>query len=55
MFGSFTVDPRRRLRQHNGEIKGGASATRLGRPWEMLVYVYGFADQVSIVISELDS
>ena len=35
-----TTDPYRRLRQHNGEIKGGAKSTRSNRPWK-LVKVYG--------------
>lgn len=30
-----TVDVHRRLRQHNGEIKGGAKRTRCGRPWSV--------------------
>jgi predicted GIY-YIG superfamily endonuclease len=30
-----SVDPERRLRQHNGEIKGGARATRGFRPWRI--------------------
>ncbi len=30
-----TVDPARRLRQHNGLIKGGARATRGFRPWRL--------------------
>ena len=29
----FTVHPPRRLRQHNGEIKGGAHHTHKKRPW----------------------
>ena len=31
----------RRLRQHNGEIKGGAKATR-GRAWTLVCTVHGF-------------
>ncbi|KAF8068169.1 Ethe1 [Scenedesmus sp. PABB004] len=42
----FTVDPQRRLRQHNGEIVNGAWRTRRGRPWEMVLVVYGFPTQV---------
>jgi predicted GIY-YIG superfamily endonuclease len=38
-----TVDPARRLRQHNGEITGGARATS-GRKWNRICYVRGFPD-----------
>jgi predicted GIY-YIG superfamily endonuclease len=43
----FTNAPSRRLRQHNGDIKGGARKTRLGRPWDMLLFVHGFTSKVS--------
>lgn len=39
-------DIRKRLRQHNGEIKGGAKYTRLGRPWGIHM-VYGPYETVS--------
>lgn len=38
----YTNDIRRRLRQHNGEITGGAKHTRRGRPWNLLYYIHGF-------------
>lgn len=38
-----TVDPDRRLRQHNGEIKGGARATaRKGPSWKRVCFVGPF-------------
>jgi structure-specific endonuclease subunit SLX1 len=41
-----TVDVNRRLRQHNGEIKGGAKATKRivlkGGTWSRVCYVSGF-------------
>ena len=40
-FG-YTDNIAQRLRQHNGEIKGGAKATRYGRPWKLVVYIRGF-------------
>jgi structure-specific endonuclease subunit SLX1 len=36
-----TVDIHRRLRQHNGEISGGAKATS-GKAWKRVCYVTGF-------------
>ena len=40
-----TVDPDRRLRQHNGLIKGGARATaRKPGTWRRMCFVRGFPD-----------
>ena len=43
----FTVNPSRRVRQHNGEILGGARHTRKHRPWEMVAFVHGFSSKVA--------
>lgn len=40
-----TNDFCRRLKQHNGELKGGAKASRGGRPWVCACIVHGFANQ----------
>lgn len=41
-----TTDPARRLRQHNGEIRGGARATRKsGSSWAICLYVTGFRNR----------
>lgn len=38
----ITTDLKRRLRQHNGELSGGAKNTRAKRPYKILSYVSGF-------------
>ncbi len=40
-FGA-TNDLTKRLRQHNGQLKGGAKTTTRGRPWKMVVCISGF-------------
>ncbi|XP_038903986.1 structure-specific endonuclease subunit slx1 isoform X3 [Benincasa hispida] len=44
-YVGVTLDFDRRLKQHNGEIKGGAKATRTGRPWLCACTIHGFKDQ----------
>lgn len=43
-YVGVTIDLNRRLRQHNGEICGGASATR-GGVWRRILHVAGFPSQ----------
>ena len=38
-YTGITTDLSRRLRQHNGELRGGARATRHGGPWHVLCTV----------------
>lgn len=40
-----TNNPAKRLRQHNGELVGGAKYTRAGRPWRKICHVTGFPDR----------
>ena len=42
-FG-YTTDVNRRLRQHNGEIAGGARKTINFRPWKLVMYIKDFPD-----------
>jgi predicted GIY-YIG superfamily endonuclease len=40
-----TIDIERRLRQHNGELSGGARATSRGKGWTRVCHVVGFPDE----------
>lgn len=45
-YVGFTTNVDRRLRQHNGEISGGAKATR-GSSWKRICTIAGFPTQQS--------
>ena len=44
-YVGIAVDVDRRLRQHNGELVGGARSTRSGRPWTIARRLGPFADR----------
>ena len=43
----FTDDPLHRIRQHNGEIKGGAKFTKRRRPWKLVLVVSNFPNKIA--------
>jgi structure-specific endonuclease subunit SLX1 len=45
-YVGMTFDLDRRLKQHNGQVAGGAAATR-GRSWFRVCHVEGFPDQTA--------
>ena len=42
----YTTNPIRRIKQHNGIIKGGAYQTTKYRPWDMTCVISGFSNDV---------
>ena len=43
----FTDNPLHRIRQHNGEIKGGAKFTKRRRPWQLILVVSNFPNKIA--------
>lgn len=50
----IALDPSKRLRQHNGELVGGARSTRAGRPWKLVATRGPFADRAAAQRAEAD-
>lgn len=44
VYIGYTINFERRLRQHNGEIIGGAKKTKRWRPWSVICTIKGFYD-----------
>jgi predicted GIY-YIG superfamily endonuclease len=53
-YNGFTNNPKRRIRQHNKEIKGGAVYTGKhgNNSWEMYALVCGFPDNINALQCE---
>jgi hypothetical protein len=49
-YAGVTNDLKHRLRQHNGEIAGGARATTTGRPWRISAITTGFENDKSLAM-----
>ena len=48
-YVGITNNFKRRHRQHNGEIKGGAKYTRSHRPWNTLFHVHGLGSHKHVL------
>lgn len=44
-YVGVTTNFSRRLKQHNGELNGGAKASRAGRPWVCACLIKGFSEK----------
>lgn len=47
-YVGITNNLKRRLRQHNGELVGGAKATKGKGPWEFVCVLSGFPDETNL-------
>ena len=51
-YNGCTNNFTRRIRQHNGEIKGGAKCTSRRGPWEPYCIITGFKDNIEALQTE---
>ena len=51
-YNGSTNNPIRRLRQHNGEITGGAYRTKIGRPWIYYALLKGLPNHINTLQCE---
>ncbi|MED6173441.1 hypothetical protein PIB30_059437 [Stylosanthes scabra] len=51
-YVGVTTNLPRRLKQHKGDPKGGAKASRAGRPWICACLICGFADWSEVGLLE---
>ena len=51
-YNGCTNNFKRRIRQHNGEIKGGAKCTSKRGPWEPYCIITGFKDNIEALQTE---
>jgi predicted GIY-YIG superfamily endonuclease len=48
-YVGITNNIERRIRQHNGELVGGAKYTKIGRPWKISALITGFDDHQQVL------
>ena len=44
-YTGFTTDIKRRLKQHNGKLTGGAKYTKRCKNWKLICLVHGFTNE----------
>jgi len=51
-YNGYTVNSTKRLRQHNGEITGGARSTKCSKTWKYICIISGFPDKINALQCE---
>ena len=51
-YNGYTVNIVKRLRQHNGDLSGGARSTKHSKTWKYIAIVSGFPDNINALQCE---